>query len=487
MKGKSTGRRIISPRKIIKSNKTGNSPNSLIKKQLPLFQPKYKSRIIPKAEIDLNMNKTHMFSTHIRSSNEEIKIFSSQNFAEVSLKETRNLLIEKCKECSKICDFASDAKDIKAKSAKSALLKQIASSFSNPHISKTLSNDVIKNFLYMISKNIFRPFPNIKQESLPGFNDSMCDAAWPHISLAYSCLNAYSCASSIKEFPPRFLSCLVDNTLSPDDRERKEAKTILTNIYNKFSSTRYVIRQKCSHIFINQRCSLELLDFYYIVASSFAPPLKNETIDMFNHEILPLHNLDNYSTYYNYLIQVISRFVVKSESLLQSTFNYLIKHWPCANRCKQSLFLKEYENLVVNFENRMTKQMTMQFFRKVNECITNESADIANTALEILQNPNLHFYVRDNASNLYFMLIFSISSVKSDHWNEDTRERASSALQILNQTDPNTYKKVISVQKSIKSKPFCGISKNKWKKILDAAKAHDPCMSDLQLDDLLSM
>lgn len=487
MKGKSKGRRIISPRKNIKNNKTVSNASPPIKKPLPVFQTK--SHNWPKVETELNMCKTFMFSTHFRNSNEDIRIYCSKDFAEVSLKDTRNLIIEKCKECSKICDFTSEAKDYKAKSNKSTLLKEITSSFSNPHISRTLSNDVIKNILNMIGKNIFRTFPNISHQRYPGFDDSIIDAAWPHISLAYECLNACSSSSSIKEFPPKFLSNLVDNTLSPDSRERREAKTALNNIYKKFSSSRFTIRQRCSYLFINKKCSSELLDFFYTVVAGFTPPLKDETIDMYIREILPLHCLDNYSTYYYCLVQVICRFIAKSEVLLQITFNYLIQHWPCTDRNKQNLFLKEYEDLVINFDNRMNKQMTLQFFRKVNECITNESTEVACSALGILQNPNLRSYVKENSQNLYFMLIFSISSVQTDHWNYDMREMATTTLQILNQTNPELYKKTTDMHKSMKSfkKPSGGISKVKWKKILDAAKVHDSSMCDLQIEDLISI
>lgn len=444
---------------------------------------------MPKVETELNMNKTVIFSTHFRNSNEDIRIYCSKDFAEVSLKDTRNLLIDKCKECSKICDFTSEAKDSKAKTNKSTLLREIARSFSNPHISKTLSNDVIRNFFNMISKNLFRPFPSIRRESAVDFHDSIFDAAWPHISLVYECLNACSSYSTIKEFPPTFLSNLVNNTLSPDERERKEAKVALNNIYNKFSSTRFTIRQRCSYLFNNRKCSSELLDFFYTVASGLTPPLKNETIEMYNREILPLHCFDNYSTYYNYLFQVICRFIAKSESLLQSTFDYLVKHWPCTDRRKQKLFLIEYEDLVINFDNRMTKQMILQFFRKVNECITNESVEVVNSALEILQNPNLRSYVNENAHNLYFMLIFSISSVENDHWNDELREFAKNTLRILNQTNPEVFKKTIDVHNSMKSfkKPSCGISKTKWRKILDAAKVNDSSICNLQIEDLISI
>lgn len=491
MKGKSRGRRILSPTKNNRNIKKQNNTKLSLKKSFSSPNPtlsnlptKRNARTLPKSEIELNMDKTVTFSTHFRNSDEEIEIYGSKTLTEVSLKDDRNLLIEKCNECSKICDFTSDKKDIKAKSIKSTLLKQITSSFSNPHISRTLSNDVIKSFFYMIGKNIFRTFPIIKHYGPSDFNDSIFDSAWPHISLAYECLNASSNSPSLKEFPPKFLSNLVDNTLSPDERERKEAKAVLNNIYNRFPSSRLVIRHRCSYIFINQKCSSELLDFYYTVVSGFSPPLKNETIIKYQHEILPLHCLSNYSSYYNYLVQVVYRFIAKSEILLQYTLTYLNKHWPCTDRKKQTLFLREYEDLVVNFDNRMNKEMAFQFFRKINECITNESTDIACTALEILQNPMLHFFVKNNAANLYFMLIISISTVATEHWNDDTRDMAKTTLEVLNQIEPNAYRKAAAMQKSIKSMktPFCGIPKTKWKKLIGLAKYYDT--GNLQFDIL---
>ena len=138
MKGKSRGRRILSPTKNNRNIKKQNNTKLSLKKSFSSPNPtlsnlptKRNARTLPKSEIELNMDKTVTFSTHFRNSDEEIEIYGSKTLTEVSLKDDRNLLIEKCNECSKICDFTSDKKDIKAKSIKSTLLKQITSSFSN--------------------------------------------------------------------------------------------------------------------------------------------------------------------------------------------------------------------------------------------------------------------------------------------------------------------------------------------------------------------
>lgn len=481
-------KRIITPQKrksaspstaqSIKASLSSKSPLSLPKKTL--------SHTLPKVETNLTLDKTVTFSTHKNLTGQEVEIIGSKNFTEAAAKESRNLFISKCNECSKICDFSSDIKDIKAKAVKTILLKQISASFSLSQISRFITNDVITSFLNMLDKNLFRLFPVIKNQGPADAHDSLLDAAWPHISLVYECLESSFCNPQVGDFPQRFLYKLVDNSLSPDERERRQVKTVLTRLYNKFPSTRINIRQRCSALFLSKRCSPELLDFYYTVANGLSPPLKAETVNSFVTTILPLHCLDNYPQFAKFLVQVMERYIAKSEALLPIVLNYLNKHWPITNRNKQTLFLKEYEDLVMNFEARMSQQLSVQFFRRVNDCIGNQSPSVATTALGILLNPQLSSLVKNTASSLYFMIIFTISDVLKNTWDDNIRDTAAATLDLLNDLDPNAYKKATEMQKSLKFKKSTGtgISKNSWKKVIDLAKAKYPTCDEFKLEDV---
>ncbi|OHT15000.1 phosphoprotein phosphatase [Tritrichomonas foetus] len=482
-------RRIITPQRRHQNSASSSSkPTRPSNKPVVLasLPPKPKTKDLPKVEPGLKLDKTVTFSSHCTYSCDDVDIVMSKIFSEIPPKDARIIFIQKCNECSKICDFSSDKKDVKAKPIKSSLLRHLIQCFSIPHISRSLTPEAVNAFFQMIAKNIFRPFPIFKHEGPSDAKDSIQDAAWPHISLVYECLLTSFSSPSINDFPSTFLSNIVDNSLSPDERERKEAKKVLQNLYNKFPSTRMTIRQRCSYLFSSSRCSSDLLEFFYTVVSGFTPPLKSDNIDMFNRIILPLHCLNNYHTFQRSLVPVIARFIAKSDNLLQNALDYLNKHWPCTDRNKQSMFLKEYEELVITFDNRMTQPMALQFFRKINECIGNEHTVVACASLEILQNTKLNHFIKSNASSLYFMLIMTITNVLKEHWDDDTRDMSAATLDVLNETEPNAYKKAVEMQKMVKSKKTAafGVCKTTWKKVLDAAKTNYVSLSNLQIEDL---
>ena len=202
---------------------------------------------------------------------------------------------------------------------------------------KVINHDLINLFFEMVEANLVRPFPPIKIDGPSDAKDMIQDSAWPHVSLVYQCLLDALELAKVNEFSQRLLDGIVNNTLSPDERERTVAKNVVVKIYNKCSSTRMIFRNRCAFLFSSGKCSAELLDFFCIVAAGFTPPLKNDLIDLFIHSILPLHCLSFYPSFQSSLFQVIARFISKADCLLAKALNYLNQHWPCSDRKKQNL------------------------------------------------------------------------------------------------------------------------------------------------------
>ena len=480
-------KQIIAPLKRSVSSTSGHKKASG-KPSFPAVEIQSKDKFtIPNVERDLNFNKTVYFSSHLSYSESDIQIIMSRSFSEIPPKEVRTVFYQKCKECTKICDFSSDFKDSKAKSNKAALLKHISQAFTIPHIMKVINHDLINLFFEMVEANLVRPFPPIKIDGPSDAKDMIQDSAWPHVSLVYQCLLDALELAKVNEFSQRLLDGIVNNTLSPDERERTVAKNVVVKIYNKCSSTRMIFRNRCAFLFSSGKCSAELLDFFCIVAAGFTPPLKNDLIDLFIHSILPLHCLSFYPSFQSSLFQVIARFISKADCLLAKALNYLNQHWPCSDRKKQNLFLNEYENLVLSFEAKMNQQMLLPFFRRINECITSTSPYVSCAALEIIQNPHFHPLISQYASSIYFMLIVTISGVKQNHWNDDTKEMASNTLEVLKKIEPNAFERATTIQKGLKSKKLSvyGISKSSWEKVIDAAKSNHSCFSNLHYEDLV--
>lgn len=439
--------------------------------------PAKKVHSVPKADPEANINKTFTFSTHNNASTEDLVIKGSKAFSEIPPKDIRTVFHHKCRECSKICNFSSPTKDSKAKTAKQHLLKHLYQGFSIPHLVRSLTADLMQEFFQMVSVNILRPFPKFKHgKYMTDARDSLMDSAWPHLSLVYDCLLASLTCSNLLNFPPHFINKLINNCLSPDDRERHSVRNVLCAIYQKCHSQRIIMRNSVAMICNTGKCTTELLDFFVGVVGSFTSPLKPELIALYYQTVLPLHRLRNYNDFHSVLVQVITRFIAKADVLLAPTFSYLHKHWPLTDCNKQSLFLREMEEIAITFSAQITTQVLATFMRRVGDCVLVEYSTLAETALDIIQNPLMAPLLRANSASLFFMLILHINNTSKSHWDEDVKETANSALAFLQELDKNAYKKANETQKMMKNRKLAafGVCKTTWNKIFDAARGSDP-------------
>jgi hypothetical protein len=386
------------------------------------------------------------------------------------------LFVQKCKECSKICDFSRADRDVKAKATKTTLLKHLVAGFAIPHISKALTADLLLAFFDMVKANVFRPFPVIESANQKDMQTKILDAAWPHISLVYECLNGAFNAPSLTDFPPGFSAHFVDNCLSPDDRERVASRQALISIFAKYNNQRLLVRKRAGSVYESQKCTAELLDAYVTVVGSFVSPLKPDQLVCFYRHILPLHCLRNYEDFHRQLNQVLNRFISKSGELLASTVRYLQLHWPVISKTKQMYFIKEYEELMVNFASKATPEMFVAFFRKISDSFNDEYSVVARTALGVIRNKELFSALKENSSSLGFRLTVEINAVSKMHWDHDIRELALNCLEVMKSADSVSYGKATDGVKMITSRKTAvfGVCKNSWTKIVDLAKKWHP-------------
>jgi hypothetical protein len=419
-------------------------------------------------------------------------IHLSKPFQQTAAMDDPSIFVSKCRDCRFLCDFTSPYSDIKLKDIKTLLLKDIASSFTLPHLVSRLTPDCLTAFFDMLAVNLFRPFPHLPFSHLseayesnfrPYLSLRLCDFSWPHISLVYDCLVAsLDCSGSVAHLTPKFLSQLMRNGASPDERERVAVCDVLYGLYGKLLSERVLLRGTIAHQFTNEVCSPELLTFVASFVRGFNSPLKPEHVSFYHRCVLPLHRLNCYSQFDMELTDLVVIYVTKSHILLEPTVTYLLQHWPQSRRDKQPLFLMELETLVGTFETHITSQMAIAVFKLVGKMIVSASDVVALTAVRILLNPSVASTIKRHAPSLYPLILEPTDTVARDHCQEIIRVNALVALHTLAEVDHATFGRVKGGFQAVEDP---GVRSAHWGTVFDASRAADGTIRLPSLSDVL--
>jgi hypothetical protein len=436
-------------------------------------------RSVPKSELGSDLNQSVSISTFGHHNRLEVVIKPSKSFQETAPKDHVSLFLAKCQDCQILCDFSNPNKDSQSKTIKTQLLKHLASAFTIPQIVRTLSSDHLTTFYRMLSANLFRPLPQIPSITITELSNSLCESAWPHLSLVYDAfLSSFNCAQQTVALTGTFISELIGNGASPDERERIAVRGILHTMYTKYMNLRNLIRGKVASQFTHGICSSEILEFLVSVVAGYNSPLSSEHISYFYRFGLPLHSLGDYSQFAGPLGELVIRYVTKSGFLLELAVFYILKYCPRAHRQKQGLFLREFERLLSSFEIHVTVRMAIAVFRLIGETTLNENTEVADTAISILMNSNLRFVLKSHAVKLYPLIVDPIYRAARKHWDDCIRSNAFVALQSLSELDHVTFNTVKDKLKTLKTRNAARVSQinANWKRVFEAAKNVDPLM-----------
>jgi hypothetical protein len=361
----------------------------------------------------------------------------SKSLQDAPPRAARNLWVSKCRECSVICDFSDEKRDEQEKSAKTVLLRHLLAGFGFPHVAKSLTPVSYGALFDMVAANLCRDFPQLDFQE--GLIEYVYDSAWVHLSLVYDCLAAAMQCGTLCEPPVSLSVGLVRNCISPDERERNAARQVLSTIYYKFPGHRNLTRQRCCLFLDARKCSRQLLEFFAVIASQLPLPLKQDSVNLFVGKILPLHSLGTYSEFSRILVSIISGFIMRKEELLQTTVTYLANHWPCADKRKEVMFIREYEELMGISGLDVPPKMVLNFYRKVSRLFTNESSTVARAAISVIQNKSLMGLLGANVSSLFFTVTLELNTAAKTHWDPEIREYASASLQIMKDFDGHSF------------------------------------------------
>lgn len=447
---------------------------------------KVAKQAVPKSEMGLNVDKTVNYSTLHELSPGTINIKSSKSFQENPSREYAKLFIEKCKQCSIICDFSSPSLDQKSKTTKSQLFKHLASGFTIPNLIRAISQESMNEFYKMLSINLFRPLPKMTRFTVVETHDVLYDSAWPHLSLAYEALQSSLNCKYAQNISPDFIYHLIGNSVSPDERERIIVRDTLHSMYTKFMDQRTIIREKLADQFINGVCSSELLEFFISVASGFNSPLNPEHVTYFRNYILPLHALNDFPVFATQVKKLIITFIQKSGFLLDYTIEYLLLHWPKSNRIKQCIFLREVEELFITYEIHISTQAAVKVFKLIGEMANNMNSDVAEIAVDILTNPSISFCLKTHAHAVFPVIVGPLYCSTQKHWDGCIRTNAYVTLQTLSEIDKDEFNKL---NENLKNKATQNATdfnnlKSNWTKISNMAKCHNKSIKPIDLTSL---
>lgn len=408
--------------------------------------------VVPKSDLGVELNKTIVFSSHTNSQDGNLNISISKSFSEIPPKDCRLEFKKKCMECSKLCDFTVESKDIQAKVNKGLLLQQIIQGTNIPHLVKSVSADMVQCFFQMVSVNIFRSFPPISLTGPEDSKDFVNDAAWQHISLVYDAMSMWMNVPQFFEIPTRFLTRFSQNLLSPDERERQTVGIILSNITARLPNYRLCVRKGIFHMIADNNVSAELLDCSSNIISSFPIPLKQDAIELFRYGFLPLHRLDNYPFFYKSLLLCILKFISKDLLLVDEYVLYMIHHFPIASKRKQNLFIKEIEEILLNFGSNISDKLIGTLFRLISSYIPSPCTQLSESALCVVTNSRLQCLLHNHSQRIMMNIVLSFLDAKSSHWDERIREKMNSNEKFVQYISPDDYNRIVDNQKMLVSR-----------------------------------
>lgn len=444
----------------------------------------FKKDRVPKSEREDFKTKTFLISTLHSLSVGETTINDIPALESVDEKEFKTTFTQKCKECSKLCDFSSDKKEKEAKTKKSEYLTEFEKVFTKPRFFRNIDQDLIKEFCTMVRKNIARSMTEMKYVSSIDCPDNVQDVSWPHLSLVYRALIGLfssKLASNVKDESLGVI--LISNTYSSDDRERQSCKDCVSMMFEKVPDMKpMLIKATINQIRLGY-CSGDLLNFVYDIVPEMKKLFSSEFSNYF-HTVLKLHNHVLYMKFSGNLTQCVTRFIRTDQSLLVQAIMFLAKHWPTYNIKKQVIFSGELESIMQNFGEDAVDGTTAQIlFEKMATLINQPGVDISEAALSFVIGQGNENNLIKNINIAIPLMLPSLLACYNHHWNVFIRDDAKIVLDLLSKVNPSLFSQEAAKFKTERKQKKA--LKDKWQKnwkiIFEIAQSHDAAIQGPQI------
>ena len=401
--------------------------------------------------------------------------------------EIPQLTFQKIKQCMRICDFSDARSDATSKETKKAALNELIDAYSNPKLIQRLTRDCHSSLIDMFAINVFRPLPNIPRALLYSDEVTFEDSAWSHLSLIYILFLKFLEANidqRILQFQltPRFITQLFAVLDFPDERERNQAKAVISAIFNKVPPQRPLLRLITTNLLagvpegVSVNATSHLLELFYLFTAGTPPPLSPALVTAFEKIILPLHLLYRLQSYHQQLVRCVLLLVRKDARLCPLLFKFLLSHWPLTLDHKSELFIDECTQVLDETLENDVDDIIEKLLEYVAFAAESSSMTLAEKALGFLQNNRIKVAISHNPEPLMKKLFPSLYRVAKDHWHRNVQLLALQVMNSLMLLDQQAFKKVTADFKATMMAEAIDKSNKKklWLEIANIAFRKDP-------------
>jgi hypothetical protein len=322
---------------------------------------------------------------------EDCPIASSRPFDPDRPSGFEKLLIAKCRECEKRTRVAGANR-----SAKEALLEQIVTVFDSPFLIRKIDDECLDALVTMALANITRDIPPVRVVSATFLFDrteQFADAAWPTLSLVYKVLyfvifSTYVQQSSLLlRFTQPTIAAIFRGLLSPDVRERQQAKQCLFTLACRLHDRAGFLVELISNVFSDamsdQPMSLglpQVIELFTGLVQSVPSLMTNPFDSVLLHEMMPLHLSSEFQLYSQPLISCVVILLGRSRYNVDKCLMYLLNHFPCASQRKQTLFVDELSSIVDRYWEWISPMVSRYVFERMSGLWPSSCVDVSEKA-----------------------------------------------------------------------------------------------------------
>jgi serine/threonine-protein phosphatase 2A regulatory subunit B' len=410
------------------------------------------------------------------------------SFRDVAASDRQALFVKKLRLCCVVFNFndSSHTENLGREMKRQILLELV------DHIStskKWFSEVILREFIRMVSINLFRSFPPVTSEGTEAEEEEPAlDPSWPHLQIVYEFLLRFvvSTATDAKLMKRYingpFVLQLLDLFKSDDPRERDYLKTILHRIYGKFMSLRLFIRKAMQNVFsefiydTEKHSGIgEILEILGSIINGFALPLKEEHKSFLKHVLLPLHKARQLSSYHQQLSYCVTQFIDKDPKLAPSVITGLLNFWPVTNSAKEVLFLNELEEVLELTQAEQFQMIAEPLFRQIAKSISSKHFQVAERALFLWNNEYISSLTTEHRVIVLPILYPALHKNSKQHWNQTVHTLTFNVIRMCMEMDAPLFESVAKAYTDKYGDPVAVAKahKDKWDQVAAlAASAH---------------
>jgi serine/threonine-protein phosphatase 2A regulatory subunit B' len=394
------------------------------------------------------------------------------------------LALQKIRQCSRICDFSDPRADASAKSMKAATLNEMIDCYRSARMVMKLTRECHQSLIEMFAENVFRPLPNIPRALMSLDEVTIEDTAWPHLQLIYILfLTFLECGVDLRilqfQLTPRFITNLFAILDFPDDRERIQARQVISTIFKKVPAHHPLLRLLTISSLASvpeghcQRSVSHLLQLLHLFIVNATIPLPSTFISAFQLVVLPLHLLERLPLFFEQLLRTVILYVMKDHALIDVAIPFLLSHWPLTSDNKAALFVSEIEQILTEVPSPSLLNSVLEY---VAMALESPCLALANAALCFVGGNAIRVAITKDPDNLLPLVFGPILRVAGNHWHENIQYRA---LNLLNGFMSVTGDSFLRVAEETKDSTALGlerrmIKKSMWRRIAVKARRNLP-------------